>query len=156
MTELIPSGVVHCPVNRYSGTGLLDSYPIPVSRHPDCPFCNLSADRVLMETATTIAFLDGYPIAEGHTLVIPRRHVASVFDLTEHDQQQLWRQVASVRQLLAQRYRLDGFNIGVNDGGAAGQTVPHAHVHVIPRRKGDVPDPRGGVRWIMPGRARYW
>ena len=76
--------------------------------------------------------------------------------LSEEDQAALWRLVALVRGKLAAELKPDGFNVGVNDGPAAGQTVLHAHVHVIPRRKGDVADPRGGVRWIMPAKARYW
>lgn len=103
-----------------------------------------------------MAFSDAYPVAEGHTLIIPRRHVASLFDLPEEEQASLWKLVALVRGKLMAELKPDGFNVGVNDGLAAGQTVLHAHIHVIPRRKGDVADPRGGVRWIMPTKAKYW
>ena len=82
--------------------------------------------------------------------------MTSIFELTSEELATLWAQVATVRTLLAEKYRPDGFNIGVNDGAAAGQTVPHAHVHVIPRREGDVPDPRGGIRWVVPIKAKYW
>ena len=96
-----------------------------------CPFCQLIASGDVTEAnAYAAAFADGYPVAPGPTLVVPRRHVAST--------------------------GADGFTIGVNDGAAAGQTVGHAHVHVIPRRAGDVGDPRGGVRWVLPERAAYW
>jgi diadenosine tetraphosphate (Ap4A) HIT family hydrolase len=98
---------------------------------------------------------DAFPVAEGHTLVVPKRHVASLFDLPEEDQAALWRLVALVRGKLASELRPDGFNVGVNGGPAAGQTVLHAHVHVIPSRAGDVSDPRGGVRWVLPAKARY-
>jgi diadenosine tetraphosphate (Ap4A) HIT family hydrolase len=122
----------------------------------DCPFCCHAGRDLLVECDFALAFLDGYPVAEGHTLVIPRRHVASLFDLPEVEQAAIWRIVAEVRRLLVERYQVDGFNIGLNDGKAAGQTVTHAHVHVIPRRRGDVADPRGGVRWVVPDKAAYW
>jgi len=89
-------------------------------------------------------------------LVIPRKHVASVYDLTIQEQNAVWDLVRIVRERLLVKLKPDGFNIGVNDGVAAGQTVPHAHVHVIPRRAGDVPDARGGIGWIIPYKAPYW
>jgi diadenosine tetraphosphate (Ap4A) HIT family hydrolase len=121
-----------------------------------CPFCNLPKERVWQETEHSIAFLDAFPVTEGHTLIIPKRHVESLFDLPEVELARVWAQVAEVRKLLTERYHPDGFNVGVNDGQAAGQTIAHAHVHVIPRREGDAPDPRGGIRWIVPGKAKYW
>jgi len=117
----------------------------------DCPFCALSRDRVSIATEHAVAFSDGYPVAPGHTLVIPRVHVASLFDLPDV-QAAVWQLVAQVRSKLLDDLHPDGFNIGINDGVAAGQTVPHAHVH-IPRWIGDVPDPRGGVRWRQ---TRLW
>ena len=123
----------------------------------DCPFCQrLASADVTEANAHAVAFADGYPVAAGHTLVVPRRHAASVFDLAAEESAALWALVAAVRTRLAASTGADGFTIGVNDGPAAGQTVPHAHVHVIPRRAGDVGDPRGGVRWVLPGRAGYW
>ena len=121
-----------------------------------CPFCAVSPDRITLENEHALAFHDGYPVAEGHTLVVPRQHVASVFDLDAGEQAALWRLVSEVRAQLQTALHTDAFTIGINDGVAAGQTVPHAHVHVIPRWKGDVPDPRGGVRWVIPGKAAYW
>jgi diadenosine tetraphosphate (Ap4A) HIT family hydrolase len=103
-----------------------------------------------------IAFPDAFPVTQGHTLVVPRVHVESVFDLPQAVQTDLWILVARVRSQLAGDADVDGFTVGTNDGVAAGQTVPHAHIHVIPRRRGDVPDPRGGVRWVIPDRAAYW
>jgi diadenosine tetraphosphate (Ap4A) HIT family hydrolase len=88
--------------------------------------------------------------------VVPVRHVVSIFDLQPDELADVWRLVGEVRAALAASHTPDGFTIGVNDGEAAGQTVGHAHVHVIPRRRGDVPDPRGGVRWVIPDRAPYW
>ncbi len=103
-----------------------------------------------------MAILDGFPVAEGHSLVVPKRHVASPFDLPDEEQAALWHLVALVRTGLMEWLKPDGFNVGVNDGLAAGQTVMHAHIHIIPRRRGDVPDPRGGVRWVVPSKAVYW
>jgi len=121
-----------------------------------CPFCDIPAESVVIANEIGVAILDRYPVTQGHTLVVPLRHVASLYELNESEQAALWWLVAKVRQQLADRYRPDGFNVGVNDGQAAGQTIGHAHIHVIPRRNGDVPDPRGGVRWVVPDRAAYW
>ena len=109
-----------------------------------CPFCHLEAPRTHLENAVAVSVLDAFPVADGHTLVVPKRHVASLFDLSEEEQAALWRLVALVRAKLKDELQPDGFNVGVNDGTAAGQTVLHAHVHVIPRRAGDVADPIEG------------
>jgi diadenosine tetraphosphate (Ap4A) HIT family hydrolase len=122
----------------------------------DCPFCPMETNRIRVESEFAVAFLDGFPLTEGHTLVIPKRHVASLFELSDEEQAAVWTLVAQVRASLVAELRPDGFNVGLNDGTSAGQTVMHAHVHVIPRRNGDVTDPRGGVRWIIPDKARYW
>ena len=125
--------------------------------HTDCPFCQpLPPERVLATSDATVAFLDGFPVSPGHALVIPKRHVASLFDLPEPEYRELWALVAEVRKRLAEKFHATAFNIGVNDGAGAGQTVGHAHIHVIPRYAGDVPDPRGGIRWIIPAKAKYW
>ena len=121
-----------------------------------CPFCHLEQSRIRLENEVTTAFPDAFPVAEGHMLVVPKRHVASVFDLPEEEQAALWRLVALVRAELLDGLKPDGFNVGVNDGMAAGQTVMHAHVHVIPRWRGDVAAPKGGVRWVVPDKATYW
>jgi diadenosine tetraphosphate (Ap4A) HIT family hydrolase len=121
-----------------------------------CPFCAVSPDRITLENEHALAFRDGYPVSQGHTLVVPRLHDASVFDLGPAEQAALWRLVGQVRAQLQDELDPDAFTIGINDGVAAGRTVPHAHVHVIPRWIDDVPDPRGGVRWVIPGKADYW
>ena len=120
-----------------------------------CPFC----ERVSRGTSgggLAVAIDDGFPVAQGHTLVVPRLHCADVFELTPAEFEAVWSVVRELRDELHARLRPDGFTIGVNAGEAAGQTVAHAHVHVIPRFHGDVPDPRGGVRWVIPQRAAYW
>jgi diadenosine tetraphosphate (Ap4A) HIT family hydrolase len=121
-----------------------------------CPFCDLAPDRVSRSSTHARALADAYPVTDGHTLVVPVRHVASLFELAADELAEVWRLVGEVRAALAASHAPDAFTIGVNDGEAAGQTVGHAHVHVIPRRRGDVPDPRGGVRWVIPDRAPYW
>jgi diadenosine tetraphosphate (Ap4A) HIT family hydrolase len=122
----------------------------------DCPFCCLEKDRIRFESESAVAFLDVFPVTPGHTLVIPKRHVVSLFDLPEEEQAAVWRLVAQVRATLLVEAEPNGFNVGLNDGSSAGQTVMHAHVHVIPRRHGDIADPRGGVRWVIPDKAAYW
>ena len=121
-----------------------------------CPFCFPRAGAVVREAPLVLAVTDGFPVSEGHTLVVPRRHVASIFDLREDERAAIWVMVGEIRSELAARLAPQGFNVGLNDGRAAGQTVMHAHVHLIPRFDGDVPDPRGGVRWVVPGKAAYW
>ena len=121
-----------------------------------CPFCSLLKERIWLETDAAVAVLDGFPVSDGHSLAIPKRHVELLFDLPEGELMEVWALVGKVRRLLQQKYKPDGFNIGVNEGQAAGQTIGHAHVHIIPRQTGDVADPRGGIRWVIPTRARYW
>jgi diadenosine tetraphosphate (Ap4A) HIT family hydrolase len=128
----------------------------PTRATPDCPFCNLPKERIWLQTETAIGVLDAFPVTEGHTLVIPRRHIVELFDLSEAELSQIWESVLKVRNALKRKYFPEGFTIGVNEGKAAGQTIAHAHVHVIPRRAGDVPDPRGGIRWVIPPKAKYW
>lgn len=125
-----------------------------------CPFCETIACGPFVSAAEhAVAFADGFPVTPGHTLVVPRRHVADLFSLDAGEIAAVWRLVGDVRTLLLDGIdgaRPDGFNVGVNVGAAAGQTVEHAHVHVMPRFAGDVDDPRGGVRKVFPNRARYW
>ena len=122
----------------------------------DCPFCNLPPERIRLRAGAGYAVPDRYPLGKGHTLVIPRRHVASIYDLPDEEIAALWRLAGEVRSMLEGEHAPDGFNIGLNDGAAAGQTIGHAHIHVVPRFAGDVADPRGGIRWVIPERAPYW
>lgn len=121
-----------------------------------CPFCGLASERIVHRTEHFYAIRDAFPVAPGHTLLIPRRHVVSLFDVTVVEWVELGQLLVEARAALRSEFQPDGFNIGVNDGPAAGQTVRHLHVHLIPRYRGDRPDPRGGVRWILPEKARYW
>ena len=121
-----------------------------------CPFCNLSQERIVAVSEHMRAIRDAFPVSPGHTLLLPRRHVGSLFDLTVVEWVELGQLLARIRTALQAEFRPDGFNVGINEGAAAGQTVPHLHVHLIPRYRGDRPDPRGGIRWIFPDKARYW
>lgn len=119
-----------------------------------CPFCE-RIDRA-GSTGTAVTFPDNYPSADGHRLVVPVRHVERVEELEPAKWRELFDLVRSVAREVGSLPGVDGVNIGVNSGRAAGQTVGHAHVHVIPRQTGDVEDPRGGVRWVLPETADYW
>ena len=121
-----------------------------------CPFCSIEPSRAWLETEYAVALPDAFPVADGHTLVVPRKHVRTIYELTMPEQIEIWDLVGRVRKRLITDLKPDGFNIGLNDGLAAGQTVEHAHVHLIPRRRGDVTDPRGGIRWVLADKARYW
>jgi diadenosine tetraphosphate (Ap4A) HIT family hydrolase len=125
-------------------------------RDPACPFCDRAADQIVAESEHAVAIRDAYPSSEGHTLILPKSHGERLFDHPRHVQQEVWALVEKICERLQAELAPAGFNVGLNEGAAAGQTVPHAHVHVIPRYGGDVPDPRGGVRWVLPERARYW
>jgi len=121
-----------------------------------CPFCHPNPSEVIASSRHAIAIRDHYPVSPGHTLVILREHGSSLSDLGATVREDAWRLADEVRQALCDEMSPDGFNIGVNEGAAAGQTVLHAHIHVIPRFDGDVPDPRGGIRWVIPDKAAYW
>ena len=121
-----------------------------------CPFCTLPANRIVLENFDGMVIDDGFPISPGHTLIIPRRHVGTFFDLSEAERNSLLSLLEGAKRRLDKQFGPDGYNIGINDGLAAGQTVPHLHIHLIPRFHGDREDPRGGVRWIIPEKADYW
>ena len=122
----------------------------------DCVFCNLASEKHLIsETATAVAFYDSYPVNPGHALIIPKRHVANYFDLSIHEQRALWLLVNRCKTIVQKQYQPDGFNVGINVGEAAGQSIFHVHIHLIPRYKGDVENPRGGVRGVIPSKRDY-
>ena len=121
-----------------------------------CPFCTLAEDRILASNGLAIATPDGFPVSPGHTLIIPKRHVASWFDTTPEEQRAVIALLGEMKKHLDTERSPAGYNIGINDGPAAGQTVRHLHLHLIPRYDGDTEDPRGGVRWVFPHRAAYW
>jgi superfamily II DNA or RNA helicase/diadenosine tetraphosphate (Ap4A) HIT family hydrolase/HKD family nuclease len=120
-----------------------------------CPFCHLAPDQILFSSDLVIALWDAFPVSPGHTLLTPRRHIADWFDATPEEQAELIRAIDTAKATIERQYQPDGYNIGINIGRAAGQTVFHLHVHVIPRYTGDVPDPRGGVRHVIPAKGNY-
>ena len=121
----------------------------------DCMFCTPPVE-LLEANELAVAFLAGYPVSPGHALIVPRRHEPDFFSLTADEQAAVVALVNPVRARLAEQYAPDAYNLGVNAGKAAGQTIMHVHLHVIPRYAGDVAEPRGGVRWVLPETARYW
>jgi diadenosine tetraphosphate (Ap4A) HIT family hydrolase len=125
-------------------------------KHQYCPFCILEDCQIIAETDLTVSLRDNFPVSPGHTLIIPRRHVHSLFALNETEQLAMLHTLSLARQELSEQFGPQGYNIGINEGTAAGQTVMHLHIHLIPRYQGDCKDPRGGVRHIFPEKAAYW
>lgn len=121
-----------------------------------CPFCTLPQSRIVAQNDLAMVIRDGFPVSPGHTLLIPKRHVGSFFDLAEAEVQAMMTLLKKAKADLDKEFNPESYNIGVNDGPQAGQTVPHVHMHLIPRYEGDVKDPRGGVRWLIPEKADYW
>ena len=120
-----------------------------------CPFCGVDESRVVFRDELVFAIWDQYPVSDGHLLIVTARHIADWFDASEEEQRAVLRALDRGRQIILEKHAADGFNVGVNVGQAAGQTIPHLHVHLIPRSDGDVPDPRGGVRHVIPSRGNY-
>ena len=121
----------------------------------ECSFCHLEPGRVLDENELAIAIMDAFPVSQGHTLVVSRRHVADFFDLSDAEVAAVIELLFRMQRRLAAEFCPSAFNIGVNVGVPAGQTVMHVHVHLIPRFLGDVADPRGGVRNVILGNGPY-
>ena len=122
----------------------------------DCVFCNLDESRIEIENDLALSFKDLYPVTNGHTLVIPKRKVQSFFDLTEEETAAMFELLHLQKEDLKNKdSSITGFNIGVNDGEDAGQTIMHCHIHLIPRRKNDVENPRGGVRGVIKNKQNY-
>ena len=121
-----------------------------------CLFCILAAERIVLANELAVVIRDSFPVSPGHTLIIPKRHVGSFFDVTGDEREAMLALLDSAKLGLDAAFHPDGYNVGINDGEAAGQTVPHLHLHLIPRYAGDSEDPRGGVRWIFPDKAKYW
>ena len=121
-----------------------------------CVFCELPDRRIIRVNELAVVLYDQYPVTAYHSLIVPKRHVATYFDLFEPERRAISLLLDELREeILRSDRQVTGFNVGINCGETAGQTVDHAHVHLIPRRAGDVPDPRGGVRGVIPGKATY-
>ena len=147
-----------CNTNKGAGDdadfrGIRESYAL---REDQCPFCTVRAGKLLAENSLAFLISDGFPVTEGHLLAIPRRHVADYFDLHQPERNALQRLLEEGRKIVRDRHpEVSGFNVGINSGEAAGQTIIHCHVHLIPGRAGDVENPRGGVRGVIPERQKY-
>ncbi len=122
----------------------------------ECIFCNLDPNReIIAQNDLALAFFDAFPVNPGHALIIPKRHVADYFDLTEDEVEAMQALLREVKAIVEKRFNPDGYNIGVNVNAAAGQSVFHVHMHLIPRYKGDVENPKGGVRGVIPSKQKY-
>ena len=122
----------------------------------NCPFCSISAELTIAANSSCLAIPDGFPVSPGHALIVPRRHVASYFELTSDERSDMLALLDEIRTKLNTEYGPSGYNIGINEGTGGGQTIMHVHLHVIPRYENDVDDPRGGIRWVIPSKAKYW
>ena len=122
----------------------------------DCPFCNIKDNvNVIYQDSSWIAVYDNYPVSKGHILLIPKRHVKTYFELNYVELASVGVNIGIIKRLLDKKFKPTGYNIGINCGESAGQTVPHCHIHIIPRYDGDVEDPRGGVRGCIPEKMKY-
>ena len=118
-----------------------------------CPFC--SDPEIVMENELAFADYDSYPVNPGHCLIILRRHIAEYFEATAEEKAAIWALVDKMKPIIDEEFKPDGYNVGVNIGKSAGQSVPHVHIHMIPRYQGDMEDPRGGVRGVIPHKQKY-
>lgn len=140
-----------CEIYEYKHYNQLRS-----KKNPECKFCNPDVDiELIIESATACAIFDKYPVSKGHALIIPKKHCPNYFDLSFKEQSACLFILNKVKEILTKRFNPDGFNIGINVGEKAGQTINHAHIHIIPRYNGDVADPRGGVRGVIPEKQKY-
>jgi diadenosine tetraphosphate (Ap4A) HIT family hydrolase len=123
----------------------------------NCIFCeiNKTKSRIILENPHAFAISDQYPVSQGHTLIILKRHVPSIFEASSEEISAIFDLTNQVQKLLSKQFKPDGYNVGFNDLKAAGQTIPHCHMHIIPRYQGDVKNPRGGIRGVIPGKQNY-
>lgn len=120
----------------------------------DCPFCEIDRE-IIMDSELCFSIYDQYPVNKGHILVIPKRHVGDYFHLNHDETDSLWEMVHEAKVFLENKFNPQGFNVGFNVGHEAGQTIDHVHIHVIPRYSGDMENPTGGVRHVIPEKGKY-
>ena len=118
-----------------------------------CPFCD--PNNAVLESELCLTRKDNFPVSPGHVLVTPKRHVSAYFDCTAEEVSAIWEMVEEAKHYIETEFSPDGFNIGINVGAAAGQTVPHVHIHLMPRYDGDMESPEGGVRGVIPSKQKY-
>ena len=121
----------------------------------NCIFCNMQKERVVLENDLGYAMYDGFPVNPGHLLIIPKRHFSNFFEATDTERTALFSLVDDAKKILDQKFQPEGYNVGINIGEAAGQSVMHLHIHLIPRYIGDVEKPKGGVRGVIPSKQSY-
>ncbi|HRC80795.1 MAG TPA: HIT family protein [Sedimentibacter sp.] len=121
----------------------------------NCIFCSIKKDRIILENDDAFAVYDIFPVIKGHMLIIPKKHIINYFDADENTKKQLWKLVDECKNMADKKFTPQGYNIGINCGEAAGQTVMHLHIHLIPRYSGDIENPKGGVRGVIPNKRIY-
>jgi diadenosine tetraphosphate (Ap4A) HIT family hydrolase len=143
----------HAHEIHYWGTWGFEDVP---SGDPSCTLCTLPAERILDENEHAVWVLDLHPVSPGHSLIVSKRHVESFFEAPSPEREAILSLLERAREHVSRNHAPSGYNIGINEGPAAGQTVPHLHIHLIPRYVGDRTNPRGGVRWVLPEKADFW
>ncbi len=127
-----------------------------MKRENGCLFCSVGEERIIAENDLAFAIRDGFPVTELHSLIIPKRHVSDYFELTKEELLACNELLRIVKEeILARDTSVKGFNVGANSGLVAGQSIFHCHIHLVPRREGDVPNPKGGIRHVIPGKGAY-
>ncbi|MDG1453973.1 MAG: HIT family protein [Methylophilaceae bacterium] len=122
----------------------------------DCLFCNIENERIIAENEIAYVIRDGFPVSDKHSLIIPKRHISSYFDLNSYEKSACDELLSNIKnEILLEDNEVTGFNIGINVGKDAGQTIFHCHIHLIPRRNGDIENPKGGVRGVIPSKQSY-
>ena len=121
----------------------------------NCIFCEIDKSRIKLENELGYAIFDGFPVSKGHMLIIPKRHIETYFEAVEDEKKLLWCLVDECKNYLDNEFNPDGYNVGINCGKAAGQSVMHLHIHIIPRYNGDMDNPKGGVRGVIPEKRIY-
>ena len=120
-----------------------------------CIFCNMEKEKIIIESEAAYAVFDIFPVSQGHMLIIPKKHIRDYFEAGQQEKKELWELVDRCKEYLDEKYQPDAYNVGINCGEDAGQTVMHLHIHLIPRYKGDLINPRGGVRGVIPDKRIY-
>ena len=120
-----------------------------------CIFCNIDNSRIVLESSLAYAIYDGFPVNKGHMLIISKQHFNNYFEADKKTKDELWNLIDKCKEILDIKYNPDGYNVGINCNESAGQTVMHLHIHLIPRYKGDIENPRGGVRGVIPDNQSY-
>lgn len=121
----------------------------------DCIFCNIQHKEIIIESKLSHAIYDKFPVNKGHVLIIPKKHISSYFDLEVEEKNDLWDLVEKTKEILDDKFNPDGYNVGINIGKEAGQTIFHCHIHLIPRYLNDIKHPEGGVRAVIPSKQKY-